>query len=76
MTEQETVALDILAKHALVPKDEIKLESSLEAIGIDSLKFITSLLEIQKATGRNILNVDVVGNLKTVGDVLSITRRL
>jgi acyl carrier protein len=73
MTKQESMALNIIAKHAIVPKHEITSESSLAAIGIDSLKFIASLLEIQRAIGREILTVEIIGNIKTVGDVLSIT---
>jgi len=72
MTDRESIAFSIIAKHAMVPKEEITTESALEAIGIDSLKFIVSLLEIQRAIGREILNVETVGNIKTVADVLSI----
>lgn len=72
MTDSESIAFSIIAKHAMVPKKEITPESALEAIGIDSLKFIVSLLEIQRAIGREILNVEIVGNIKTVADVLSI----
>jgi acyl carrier protein len=75
LTEHESTALEIVARYTGLAGHEIMPASSLEEMGVDSLQFILILLEIQKALGRDILTVDNVGSIKTVGDIISLVRQ-
>ena len=70
---QDVIA--VLAKHAQCDAAKIAPENSLADIGINSLKFIVVLLEIEKVTGRKMMEMDKIGKLKTVGDVFALAER-
>jgi acyl carrier protein len=40
-----------------------------QELGIDSLKFIRLILEVEAGAGRKIFNVETIAAIKTVGDL-------
>ena len=64
----DTVA-KIIAKTAHCSIDEIKPESELETLGIDSLKAITVLFELEEAYDIEIPN-ETIASITTVSDIL------
>jgi acyl carrier protein len=72
MTNDQQAILDILAQHAQCARDAIDAASELTDLGIDSLKFIVVVLEIEQRLDRGIFDIDNVGQLRTVGDILDL----
>jgi acyl carrier protein len=72
MTQDHTVVLDILAQHAQRPREALDAAGVLADLGIDSLKFIVVVLDIEQRLKRHIFDVENVGELRTVGDILSL----
>lgn len=64
----EKVAI-IIAKTASCKIEDIKPESNLEALGIDSLKAITVLFELEEAFDIEIPN-ELISSITTVSDIL------
>jgi acyl carrier protein len=71
MSTQDAI-LKVLAKHAKCDVAKLTPAAVLADIGINSLKFIMVGLEIEQATGKKILDINKVGKLKTVGDILAL----
>ncbi len=65
--------LDVLAKHAQCDAATLSPEDVLADVGVNSLKFIMVLLEIEQVTGKKVMDINKIGKLKTVGDVLALT---
>lgn len=72
MNHEQISILEIIALHARCSPAALDPIDDLEDIGIDSLKFIVILLEIEEQLGRHIFDVDNVGQLLTVGDILGL----
>jgi acyl carrier protein len=70
MNREQQIAREILARHAHPTAGALMPEQSLGDIGIDSLKFIVLVLEIEQGLEKKIFDVDNVARLRTVGDVL------
>ena len=60
---------EIIAKTAHCAAAEIEPETKLEALGIDSLKAITVLFELEEAFDIEIPN-ELIGEISTVRDIL------
>lgn len=73
MQEQQKI-LQVLAKHAQCDPDKLSPGDVLADIGVDSLRFIVMMLEIEQVTGRNVFDIDNIGKLRTVGDILSLVQ--
>ena len=52
--------------------DSLTPSLNLASLGIDSLKFIMVILEIEAKLGRKIFNLANVGSARTVGELLSV----
>ena len=61
--------IDVLAKHAQCAPEKLKPEVVLADVGVNSLKFIVVLLEIEQVTGKKVMDINKIGGLKTVGEV-------
>lgn len=68
--EQQSV-LDIVARAAQRPAGTLEPGELLTDLGIDSLAFIMLVLDVEQALGRSVFNMETVGNLRTVGDLLA-----
>ena len=60
---------EIIANTAHCKVDDVRPETELEALGIDSLKAITLLFELEEAFDVEIPN-EVIPTIATVGDIL------
>ena len=60
---------EIIAKTAHCNVEDIKPETELEALGIDSLKAITVLFELEEAFDTEIPN-ELISSINTVNDIL------
>jgi acyl carrier protein len=70
MTDDQIAVLDILARHAHCTPAEAHASIPLSDLGIDSLKFIMVILEVEQRLKRPVFGLDNVGQLRTVGDLL------
>ena len=73
MSTQQAV-LDVIAKHAQCEVVKLLPNVVLADVGINSLKFIMVLLEIEQVSGKKVMDMNKIGNLKTVSDVLALTQ--
>jgi hypothetical protein len=69
MATQQAI-LDVLAKHAQCDAAKLSCDAVLADIGVTSLKFIMMMLEIQQVSGRNLFDINNIGKVRTVGDIL------
>lgn len=69
-SEQQRI-LDIVARAAQRPVDTMQASDSLIDLGIDSLAFIMLVLDVEQALGRPVFNMETIGKLRTVGDLLA-----
>ena len=60
---------EIIAKSARCKIEDIKPDTKLESLGIDSLKAITVLFELEETFDVEIPN-ELVSSITTVGDIL------
>jgi acyl carrier protein len=70
MNQDQTLIIDILARHAQCAPADLDASCGLLDLGLDSLKFIVAVLDIEQRLNRRIFDVDNVGQLTTVGDIL------
>lgn len=68
--EQQGI-LDLVARAAQRPAGSLQPGDSLTDLGIDSLAFIMLVLDVEQAVGRPVFNIETVGQLRTVGDLLA-----
>jgi acyl carrier protein len=72
MTNDQIAVLEVVAQHAQRPPAAIARTEGLIALGIDSLKFIVVILEIEQRLDRSVFDIENVGQLRTVGDILDL----
>lgn len=72
MTHDEQAMLEILGRHARRAPDALGADETLLDLGIDSLKFIVVILEIEERLQRKVFNIENIGKLRTVGDMLAL----
>lgn len=72
MTHDEQSLLEILGRHAHRKPDMLGPDETLLDLGIDSLKFIVVILEIEERLQRKVFNIENIGKLRTVGDMLAL----
>jgi len=72
MTRDQSDVLDILARHAQRPARALEPACEMADIGIDSLKFIMVVLDIEQHLNRRVFDVGNVGGLRTVGDLIEL----
>lgn len=68
------VIFDVLVKHTERDPAKLSREDLLTDLGISSLKFITMMLEIQRVSGRKVFDINTIGKLKTVGDLVTLAQ--
>jgi acyl carrier protein len=73
-TQTQQAVLDVLAKHAKCDVATLTPDRVLADTGINSLKFIMVLLEIEQVSGKKVMDINKIGQLKTVGDILALTQ--
>ena len=74
MNKEQKSIIDIISQQTdpPVPAKSITSSHSIEELGLDSLKFMLTIIEIEHQLGKSIFNVEVMPNIKTVGDVLDL----
>lgn len=70
MTKNAVAIIEIIAREAKCPAEKITLNTGLDALGIDSLKAIVILSELEDFLGIEIPN-EVIGSINTVGDIVT-----
>lgn len=73
MQVRQTI-LEVLAQHAQRDPATLEEGDTLVDIGVDSLKFIVLMLDIERLTQRNVFELENVGKLTTVGDLLALAK--
>jgi acyl carrier protein len=66
--------LKVLALHAQRNPGTLEEGDTLADIGLDSLKFIVMMLDIERLTQRKVFELDNVGKLRSVGDILALAK--
>ena len=74
MKPQEAV-FEVISRHLSLPSDAFSLETSLEELGIDSLKAITILYELEDLLNIEVPN-EVFDSIKNVGDIVQQLKQL
>lgn len=74
MRQDEQSMLEIVGRHAQRMPAALVEDDALNDLGIDSLKFIVMILEIEERVQRHIFDIKNIGKLRTVGDMLSLLR--
>ena len=75
MTPDQQTVLDILHRNVDEGLQTFQTDIALTDIGIDSLKFIMLVLEIENQLGRTIFNMESIGELRTVDDLLNLVQQ-
>ena len=70
MTKNAVAVIEIIAREAKCSTEQITLNTGLDDLGIDSLKAIVILSELEDVLGIEIPN-EIIGSIKTVGDVVN-----
>jgi acyl carrier protein len=70
MTKNAVAVIEIIAREAKCSPREVTLDTRLDVLGIDSLKAIVILSELEDVLGIEIPN-EIIGSIYTVGDVVS-----
>ncbi|OGI57240.1 MAG: hypothetical protein A2V58_06495 [Candidatus Muproteobacteria bacterium RBG_19FT_COMBO_61_10] len=68
-TKIDVTVIEIIAREAKRPAGEITLNTRLDDLGIDSLKAIVILSELEDILGIEIPN-EILGSINTVGDIV------
>jgi acyl carrier protein len=72
MNQDQISILEILAKHAQRAPGTLETSDVLGDLDIDSLKFLLVILEVEQQLGRHIFDIDNVGHIRTVADILDL----
>jgi acyl carrier protein len=67
-----TLVRKILAQHAQCAPEALSLNDELVDLDIDSLKFIVVILDVEQALNRHVFDIENVGKLRSVGDILKL----
>ena len=70
MTKNAVAVIEIIAREAKCPTEKVTLNTRLDALGIDSLKAIVILSELEDILGIDIPN-EIIGSIYTVGDIVA-----
>ena len=70
MTKNAVAVIEIIAREAKCSTEQITLNTGLDDLGIDSLKAIVILSELEDRLGIEIPN-EIIGSIKTVGDIVN-----
>ena len=70
MTKNAVAVIEIIAREAKRSTGEITLNTRLDDLGIDSLKAIVILSELEDLLGIEIPN-EIIGSIKMVGDIVA-----
>ena len=70
MTKNAVTVINIIAREAKCSAEELTLSTRLDALGIDSLKAIVILSELEDILGIDIPN-EIIGSINTVGDIVA-----
>lgn len=71
MTPDQQTVLRLLAQHAQRDASTLAIDEALVDLGIDSLKFIMLILDIEQALCRPVFNIENIGELHNVDDLLA-----
>jgi acyl carrier protein len=70
MATNAVAVIEIIAREAKCSADDITLNTGLNELGIDSLKAIVILSELEDLLGIEIPN-EIIGSINTVGDIVT-----
>ena len=70
MTKNAVAVIEIIAREAKCSTEQITLNTGLDDLGIDSLKAIVILSELEDRLGIEIPN-EIIGSINTVGDIVT-----
>ena len=70
MTKNAVAVIEIIAREAKCSTEDITLNTGLNELGIDSLKAIVILSELEDLLGIDIPN-EIIGSINTVGDIVA-----
>ncbi|HWR87618.1 MAG TPA: acyl carrier protein [Acidiferrobacterales bacterium] len=70
MTKNAVAVIEIIAREAKCSTEDITLNTGLNELGIDSLKAIVILSELEDLLGIDIPN-EIIGSINTVGDIVT-----
>jgi acyl carrier protein len=70
MTKNAAAVIEIIAREAKCSTGDITLNTGLNELGIDSLKAIVILSELEDLLGIDIPN-EIIGSIYTVGDIVA-----
>jgi acyl carrier protein len=70
MEKNAAAIVEIIAREAKCSPGEVTLTTGLDALGIDSLKAIVILSELEDVLGIEIPN-EIIGSINTVGDIVA-----
>ena len=72
MNNDQHAMLEVIARHVRRDPAALHETATLVDLDVDSLGFIVIVLEIEQKLQRSIFDVENVGRLKTIGDILSL----
>lgn len=74
-TEQQTI-IEIMCEQSepRIATGDLSREHEIESIGLNSLKFMLTIIEIEHQLKRSIFKLENMPNLKTVGDILDLVK--
>lgn len=72
MSPDQIVILEVLAQQTQRLPAGLNADTVLSDLGIDSLKFIVVILEIEQRLNRHIFDIENVGQIRSVGDILKL----
>jgi acyl carrier protein len=72
MSPDQIVILEVLAQQTQRLPAGLNADTVLSDLGIDSLKFIVVILEIEQRLNRHIFDIQNVGQIRSVGDILKL----
>lgn len=70
MRKNAVAVIEIIAREAKCSTEEVTLNTRLDDLGIDSLKAIVILSELEDRLGIEIPN-EIIGSINTVGDIVT-----
>ena len=72
MTQDHQIILDAVAEHTGQPASAILADAELADVGLDSLKFLLVLLDVERRLKRKVVDIGSVGKLRTMQDLLDL----
>jgi acyl carrier protein len=72
MSPDQMAILEVLAQQTQRLPTGLNADTVLSDLDIDSLKFIVVILEIEQRLNRDIFDIENVGQIRSVGDILKL----